>query len=207
MKSLLCASVALTGALCVAAPVEAASIIVNGSFEDGTNGPGGSWVTLQAGNASLTGWTITAGSIDWIGGLWQPHSGARSVDLHGNSAGTLAQSFATHIGQQYLVSFWMAGNPDGSPEEKTVRVTSGDAAESFSFMLGPGISRQNMGWEQRSFTFTALAATSTLTFFSTSTGIFFGAALDDVAVTAVPEPGVLAMLGSALAPFLRRRRR
>jgi choice-of-anchor C domain-containing protein len=207
MRSALCLGVALASVLCVGAPVEAASIILNGSFEDGTNGPDATWRTLQAGNTDLTGWSISAGSIDWIGGLWQPHGGVRSVDLHGNSAGTLAQSFATDIGQQYHVSFWIAGNPDGLPVEKTVRVTSGDAAESFSFVLGPGIGRQNMGWEQRSFGFTALAATSTLTFFSTSSGVFYGAALDDVSVTAVPAPAVIGLLGGALVPLLLRRRR
>jgi choice-of-anchor C domain-containing protein len=206
MKAAVCLGVTLASALCFSVPVEAASLIVNGSFEDGVNGPVGSWRTLQAGNTDLTGWNITGGSIDWIGAYWQPHSGARSVDLHGNSAGTLAQSFATDVGQSYLVSFWMAGNPDGVPTEKTARVTSGDAAESFSFLLGPGITRQNMGWEQRSFTFTALASTSTLTFSSTSTGIFYGAALDDVSVTAVPEPGVIGLLGVSLIAFLRRRR-
>jgi hypothetical protein len=56
MKAAVCLGVTLASALCFSVPVEAASLIVNGSFEDGVNGPVGSWRTLQAGNTDLTGW-------------------------------------------------------------------------------------------------------------------------------------------------------
>lgn len=185
----------------------AANLLVNGSFEAGTGNPGTQWSTLAAGSPVLTGWTVGAGSIDWIGTYWQAADGVRSVDLHGNVAGTLSQTFATQVGQQYLVRFALAGNPDGAPSTKTAQVTSGNAVENVSFTLPAGTTRANMNWTYEEFTFTALAASSTLSFVSTSSGVFFGAAIDDVSVTLVPEPAAATLLGLAFLVARRRHRR
>ena len=40
----------------------------NGSFEVGTSDPGAGFVTLAAGNTSITGWTVTGNRVDNIGG-------------------------------------------------------------------------------------------------------------------------------------------
>src|SRR5690242_13851687 len=101
-----------------------ANLVINGSFEDGPDP--GVFTTLNSGSTAITGWTVTNGSIDYIGTYWQPADGARSIDLDGNSPGTIAQqTLATLSGQTYLVSFALAGNPDGLPTIKTVDVTIG----------------------------------------------------------------------------------
>lgn len=80
-----------------------------------------------------------------------------------------------------------------------------------------GHTRGSMGWESRYFDFAAETASTEL-FFGDLTGMgslednpdeAFGAALDNVRVTAVPEPASLLLLGAGLAGigWLRRRTR
>src|SRR5215210_6015413 len=43
--------------------------VSNGSFEAGTPAPG-EFEVLTVGATQMTGWTISAGSVDWIGTYW-----------------------------------------------------------------------------------------------------------------------------------------
>ena len=80
-----------------------------------------------------------------------------------------------------------------------------------------GKSLSNMGWTPVSFEFTATGPTATLTFESTTTGLSgngdyptaFGPALDNVTVTAVPEPStwVMMLLGFVGVGFVAYRRK
>ena len=99
----------------------------NGSFEIGP-APGGSFITLGPGNTSITGWEVTGAGIDYIGGLWQPADGSRSLDLSATAAGGIQQTFDTVAGHNYQVTFSLAGNPSTPPLVKTVQVlaTGGD---------------------------------------------------------------------------------
>jgi len=187
MRSLFAA--VLTAALAGVAP---ASVIVNGSFENGTN-PGSGFLTLGAGdNTSITGWTVGSGSVDYIGGYWQASSGGRSIDLSGNGAGSLSQTFATVAGQNYRVTFDLAGNPD-SAGVKTLTVSAAANSQVFNFD-STGKSRPAMGWTGQTFFFTATGSSTTLTFTS-NTNSAFGPALDNVVVDPVPEPLSLVVFG------------
>jgi choice-of-anchor C domain-containing protein len=210
MRSLFAA--VFTVALAGSAP---ASVIVNGSFESGTFS-GGEFDTLGAGSPNLTGWTVGGNGIDWIGSYWQPSQGNRSVDLNALNTGSLSQTFATTAGVIYKVTFDMAGNPDGGPAVKTLTVgATGNAAQTYSFDT-TGDSRPSMGWEGKTYFFTATGALTTLTFTSTTTAnsgnsgfpFAFGPALDNVSVTATPEPVSLVLFGGLLvggAAVVRRR--
>src|SRR3984957_5249659 len=60
----------------------------NGSFETGNYVDGGSgFDTLFAGSTDMTGWTVTAGSVDWISTYWVAADGSRSLDMNGDSPG------------------------------------------------------------------------------------------------------------------------
>ena len=95
----------------------------NGSFEEGTVDPG-SFITLSAfDNTSITGWTVSSGSIDLIGSHWVASDGDRSIDLNGNEPGAISQTFDTEPGAVYNVLFDMAGNPDDpAPNDPDIKV-------------------------------------------------------------------------------------
>ncbi|MFZ5834161.1 MAG: choice-of-anchor C family protein [Pseudomonadota bacterium] len=183
----------------------------NGSFENASFNPG-VFTTLGNGNSSITGWTVGTGSIDYIGTLWQADDGARSIDLSGGTLGRISQTFDTVIGGDYRVIFALAGNVDGGPAIKTGTVSAGNAAQNFSFDA-TGFTRLNMGWIDVVFEFQAVAASTTLTFVSTTIDPngpeFYGPALDNVRLSRVPEPMTLGLLGAGLfgVAGMRRRRK
>lgn len=154
----------------------------NGSFEVGPN-PGAAWIGLATGATNVTGWSVTAGSVDYMGSAWQTSNGSRSLDLSGVSAGTVAQTFDTTSGQTYTVTFDFAGNPGygSGTGVKTMTVSvnnSGGTSQDFTFDT-TGKTLGNMGWVEKTFTFTASAATTTLSFASKVNSVY-GPALDNV---------------------------
>jgi choice-of-anchor C domain-containing protein len=171
------------GALIVT-PVQATNLIQNGSFENGANP--GLFQTINAVSTVITGWTVSQGSIDYIGTLWQASNGVRSVDLAGSGNGKIEQTFNTTIGTTYRVTFDLAGNPNASPIIKDMRVSAGGSSADFSFNT-TGKSNSNMGWLSKSWDFTANSTTTTLEFIDL-TNSFAGLALDNVSVIAVPGP-------------------
>jgi choice-of-anchor C domain-containing protein len=160
----------------------------NGSFEVGTSDPGAGFVTLAAGNTSITGWTVTGNGVDYIGGLWQAAEGSRSVDMSAGNAGGIQQSFDTVAGHTYRVRFDLAGNPQGAPTAKTLQVqATGGTPVSYTFDT-TGHSTGSMGWATQTYTFTATGLATTLSFVSQD-ATAFGPALDNVVVSDVtPTP-------------------
>lgn len=184
------------------------NLITNGGFESNSaNFTSGGYITLGLGSNALTGWTITGDSVDLINAYWTPSQGQFSLDLSGDYDGAISQTFNTVIGQKYLVSFDMAGNPD-------------DINDTIKF-LHVGLSQQplytfdtaerthdHMGWRTKSFVFQAVDTRSTL-HFAGSQDSAYGVALDNISVTAVPEPETFAMLlaGLGLVGVAARRKR
>lgn len=184
-----------------------ATAFTNGDFETGP--APGSFTTLGTGSTALSGWIVSAGSVDYIGSYWQPGDGARSVDLSGGGPGTLSQTFDTVAGKSYVVTFLLAGNPDGGPVVKPVTVSAtGNGSGGYSFDT-TGHSRAAMGWQSFTYNFTATGISTTLSFASGAQSAY-GPALDGVSVTAVPEPAGWALLIAGFGLVggqIRRRRR
>jgi choice-of-anchor C domain-containing protein len=177
----------------IVTPVQAANLIQNGSFETATVNPG-SFLQLDAVSTAITGWTVSQGTIDYIGTAWQASEGARSLDLQGLASGGIQQTFNTTIGETYRVTFDLAGNPFGGSAIKEMRVSAGGSSADFSFDI-TGKSNSNMGWLSKSWDFTANSTTTTLEFIGLGNSDA-GAALDNVSVIAVPEPSsMLGLLG------------
>lgn len=188
-----------------------AATLVNGSFENATVNPGSSYVTLATGNTQITGWEVTDGSIDYIGGYWQAQDGGRSIDLAGLAIGQITQTLTdTIVGQLYEVSFWVSKNPDkpGNPL-RTGTLKFGGQSAVFAYALPNN--RANMNWTRDTFRFVATGTSTDLSFAAdASAGCCFGPALDNVGIAAVPEPEAWAMMigGFALVgATLRTRRR
>ncbi|MET8542158.1 choice-of-anchor C family protein [Kitasatospora sp. NPDC004799] len=156
-----------------------------GRFDDGgfenPKAPANAFATLSAGQA-LGPWRVTAGSVDLTGaGFWQTAEGDQSVDLNGNAAGSIAQTFTTVPGTTYSVTYALAGNPAGpTPVRTGVARIDGQDFQSFSFDV-TGRTRAAMGYVGRQFTFVAQNASTTLGFTSTVAGAY-GPVIDDVQV-------------------------
>lgn len=166
----------------------AAPDVTNGSFETGTTPPvppGFIWLT--AGDiTSIASWTVSAGTVDYVGTLWQAADGVKSIDLNGTSAGAVRQSITTEVGKTYKVTFSLSGNPEGPDGIKTMTADVGAAAIPFDYTVGPSNTLVDMKWASKSFTFVAAAVTTVLTFTSSSTTAgAFGPVLDKVRVELV----------------------
>jgi choice-of-anchor C domain-containing protein len=170
----------------------------NGSFESGIN-PGGFTTVYSGDSTSITGWTVTSGSVDYIGSYWAAADGQRSIDMDGYFAlGSISQSFDTVPGTRYEVRFSLAGNTDAGPTIKTLEATAGAPSTTVTFNI-TGHNHVNMGWTEKSFQFTAAGPMTTLTFTSLDDpGNAWGPALDNVRVAAVAEPASLLLLGVGL---------
>jgi len=178
-KSLIFTTIALS--LFLSTTLSISAQIINGSFENGPEA--GSFLEAYNGGG-ITGWTIDITNIDYIGSYWQAANGSRSVDLNGlHVASKISQFVPTVPGITYRVSFEMSGNPDGQPDVKTMTVTAADgSAQDYTYELTAENSKTNMLWEAKDYYFIAAAATTKLSFTSTTPDAF-GPALDNVTIT------------------------
>ena len=175
------------------APMSAGAVtIINGSFEMGTNP--GSFTSLANGSTAIDGWVVGGLGVDYIGTYWQAADGVRSIDLSANDKGSISQLLnGLIVGAQYTVSFSLAGNPDGGSATKVAVASDGGSQSSVFFFPQAGNTKQNMGWTNQLFTFTAIATTANLTFSATKNDAY-GPALDNVSISGpVPEPGTWAL--------------
>jgi choice-of-anchor C domain-containing protein len=202
----------------MAKPASAFNLITNGSFEEGTFNavdpldPNSSYARLAPGSSDLTGWIIAGVAVDWHNSndIRFPFDGDLMVDLNldGGASGVLSQTFFTTSGESYDLSFYLSG-PDlegGSffPSPRQVKVSIAGVEEVFST---PTSYYRNMSWEIQQLRFRAIGHETTLIFSSVNDAGFWGPVLDNVSVSAVPEP--ITVLGSGIAlgfgGFLKRK--
>ena len=190
-----------------ALPARAVPItIVNGSFEADPVVTSFGVDTHPVGN-SITGWEITAGSIDLISHYWQAADGGKSIDLHGLAAGTIRQQIFVPIDGNVTINFAMAGNPDNNnalavPVLKSLEVSLIGAAVPFTFDA-TNSTHANMGWQSRSALFSGVPTGNYFLQFRSTTveaNDNYGPTLDNVtASVTVPEGGLtVVMLGISL---------
>lgn len=182
-----------------------------GSFELGSyvqnSGNIYNYMRLPTASSTITGWSV--GGPDGVDWLTTPgyagSNGSFSVDIAGISHagaatyGSINTTIATVIGTQYLISFDAYG-----PGDATGLLTAGSLSQTFLPPLNANT--EVAAYQTYNFAFTALSASTTITFATTADCYGFGPVIDNV-VVAVPEhsTGVLALCAT-LGLALRRRR-
>jgi choice-of-anchor C domain-containing protein len=197
---------AITVGASISLGVAQAATIVNGSFEDGLADIGAFTTVYSPDSTSITGWKVLSGNVDYIGTYWTAADGSRSLDMNGLVPGSIGQTITGLVfGQQYTITFDLAGNPAGGPEPKTLQVMASAGSSSYSFDA-TNSTLSNMDWVPESFSFTADGTSEMLTFASTTTGdsgngtypTAFGPALDNVSIAATPLPAALPLFAGGL---------
>ncbi|KZY28645.1 hypothetical protein A3752_06290 [Oleiphilus sp. HI0081] len=207
MKNLtkLFGSICLTTAVSMSAQ---ANLIENGSFEDIGNeaalGGYGSAATWQI-YSSIPNWDASQNVEIWSNNFIVPaDDGIRVLELNAhpgdaNGQFSIFQDFATTAGQAYELSF--AGRRRQANSDEAFSVSVGDLSDS--------VYNQSWGnWNQYTYQFTATSSLSTLTFTSLDGGRdTTGNIFDDVKVTAVSEPGTIALFALGLAGLVATRKK
>ncbi|MCX4588134.1 choice-of-anchor C family protein [Streptomyces sp. NBC_01481] len=144
---------------------------------------------IPYGNGQFIGGWRVENSVNLTGSkAWQPANGTQSLDLNGDppgpANGAISQSLATEPGQQYTVSYYLAGNPICGPAVKSLTVQVADVSKDFSFDT-TGHSASAMGWRPETVRFTANGDRTTLRLASTTDpNSACGPAIDNVKVAA-----------------------
>jgi hypothetical protein len=199
--------IAATALALLASPATAATnVVVNGSFETPDTGvfvtdPGAGWTTSN---------------VDFVDngffGSGFAYAGSQVVDLVGTgTSGSLSQIFAAASGQLYNFSFRYTGNVRLTPSAQTVTATITDGSSSIfstGSLAAPDGAGFSSNWQLFSGTFIGTGNPLTVTFAGTGAGNE-GAALDDVQISAAPEPStwLTMILGFGLVGAGLRRRR
>ncbi len=158
-------------------PVHAMNMVENGGFESG----------------NLTGWVANDIGISVHPTMWAyDGSYAAEISPHEN-LGTLKQLIPTETGKAYELSYYLRSA--GGANEFITSIDGNKYMDLHNF---------GQDYTNYSFTFSAISPLTELAFASQQE---FGAFLDNVTVTPVPEPATLLLLGAGLfgASFMKRR--
>jgi choice-of-anchor C domain-containing protein len=195
---------ALTALIAISGVAANASsnLVINGSFEAFTDGnPVNGYKVVSASSTALTGWTVGGTSVDVINGNFGAITG-NSIDMLGSPGpGSLSQSLTTSANTHYVLSFDLRANTAGL-DDGTLNVDFGSGVhKTFLGTTGTPV--------HYSFDVLATSESTLLTFASGNTPKNGGSVLDNVSVTAVPEPETYAMLlaGLGLMAGIARRRK
>jgi hypothetical protein len=103
MRRFLCCLAVLAAVMVLPASAD----VQNGQFLPlGGPDPGVYLTVPNSSGITIPYWTVTQGSVDWIGTYWQqPPTGGNSVDLDGYyAAGGISQHIVTTVGWTSLLS-------------------------------------------------------------------------------------------------------
>jgi hypothetical protein len=224
----LAVSALLAAGLAATTPaLAAANLIVNGGFEAPPQNDG-SFQLFGAGATNLTGWEVLGPARNSVaildtayheaGVTFNAFGGDQALDITGgeNTGPTagIRQTVNTRAGQRYLLSFWV-GNADGrSDYAGTSTIFLGINDHLPTRFENADITAHGVNWKLFSTSFSATSQHTDIVFNNGTAARNDGAGdnyagLDNVRLTAVPEPATWAMMiaGFGLAGATLRRRR
>lgn len=200
---------AFGAALLAAAPGHAAELLTNGGFEQ----PGSVGSYTQLSNPDLPGWSIDSGNVDVVKVSTYPaYEGNQALDLVGSgvSTGSISQTFATKVGQEYRLKFAYTNNTDSASSVSAGYTVTGAGPDLLAGLVShAGGTAGAPNWNVFYKSFIADSNSTTLKFADLTGHGNQGIFLDAVSV-AVPEPGTWGMmiLGlGAVGGVMRRRQK
>jgi choice-of-anchor C domain-containing protein len=193
------AAAVLVAGLCVA-QASRADMLANGDLELGPAIPPLNPIfSVAPGSTVLNGWTVVGGAICIItDNYWVPSSGHRSVQLSSTGPGAIEQVFSTAPGAVYRLTVWVSGQAHSEPTIKHLRLTAGANVVDQTFDV-TDVWEWDMQWSQRTFDFTAAAATTTVRLESLDASKW-GPAVDNMKVELVSAGVPGASVTLAFAP-------
>ncbi|MEH2003914.1 PEP-CTERM sorting domain-containing protein [Nostoc sp.] len=170
-------------------PAAAVSIVTNGGFEQPAIASGS--FTIQN---PIPGWSLTSDSAPDAGIEVQnnvagsPYEGNQFVELDGNAVSGIFQNLATTVGQTYKLEF--AFSPRPGVEDNRLNVLWG--GNTVANLVANGAENYDTAWTKYVYQVVATSKITTLRFdnlneFSDTLGTY----IDNVSVTAVPEPSTM----------------
>jgi hypothetical protein len=186
MRKLLVTALLTSPLLALAAPT---NLVANGGFED-PEVDAGSYVV-----GPVPGWDVPIEVRD--ANFGRAHSGNNFAEVDR----TFSQTVNTVAGQTYQFSFYYSSRPEATVAGEGVSYSlgAGDVVLPTLPFLGFDASQYAAAWTLYTTNFIATSDHTTLTFNALGQDDGFGASLDDVSITAVPEPSAYALMIAGLA--------
>jgi hypothetical protein len=175
-------------ALFIALPASAApSLVRNGGFE--RPDVEGDFETFFAGDTieDEDEWVVDFGSVDVVSEpRFDVRVGDQAIDLNGEERGSISQTLETVEDEDYLLRFYLAGNPECDDGVKRLRVFWDDRLVAV-FFYDPGTQEaDDLDWELRTLELRATGDETELRFASGNDGAC-GPMIDAVRVVDTPD--------------------
>lgn len=180
-----------------------ANLVVNGSFEDYSTVTPGTWRIFGSGN----GWTTSQYGVEVRNAVaGTADDGARFVELDTTANSWISQVVHTSANQLLELAFAYASRAGVAANSNGIEIFWNNL--SLGSLTGNGTNGN--GWLDHVYHVQADAnGLGALTFAAIGTSDSYGGSLDNVSVTAIPEPDTIAMLLTSLgllAAVTRRRK-
>jgi choice-of-anchor C domain-containing protein len=162
------------------------SLVRNGSFER-PEVTSGSFQEFTAGDTIQTAneWHVGTGSVDVVEEPeFDAARGDQALDLNGAERGSVYQTLATDANQDYILGFYLAGNPECNDGVKVLKVFWGGELVATYRYDPTGQSASDLNWQLRALELTATSTSTRLRFASANDGAC-GPMIDAVRVTPV----------------------
>lgn len=183
-----------------------ANLLTNGDFEASVGLSGTNWGVYQ----SIEGWNKFDGPGIEVqrNTVIAAQSGNQYVELDSHYNSSMYQEIGgLTVGGAYELSFWYHARTNNDYNDNGINVYWGDYLPGDVVVSIDGLRQVNTpGWIEQTVKLVASAETMFLMFAATGYSNSLGGFVDNVSLTAVPEPGTLALFGLGLMGLVLARR-